>query len=90
MLAGEIVSSVDHQDGISAMIMTQPAVDIIKERFGFPSSRQQKLRLFSRAKVTASPFTSQAYSEQHLAAVETAGSALTTPFANPQRRKSSN
>ncbi len=70
------------------MILTQPALDILKQRFSVSSSKSTKPRLFDRPRVTAKPFTSQAYAEQGLApAGERAGSAISSSMNNPQRRK---
>jgi hypothetical protein len=48
------------------MILTEPAVDIIKQTFGQPLAGVPRLRLLGRSRRKTAPFTAQAYADRGL------------------------
>jgi hypothetical protein len=76
-------------DGLDlAMILTQPAVDVMKHMFGLDRQVERQPRLFSKQKTSARPFTSQAYAEQGLIpAGERVRVLSATTLGQPQPRK---
>jgi hypothetical protein len=71
------------------MIITQPAVDVIRQTFSFSRTRHPKLPRFGRAANAAKPFTSQAYAEQGILTPAERARAMVSASLNPsQQRKS--